>query len=245
MWEQTRGKWGAEATKLVCSLATTSETKEIINRSKSNGAPGLDGVQSSALKLVILACEKGGGDEAGGPDAAITFLTNLLNTILLSPVLPATLSRAELVYFYKKGDPLDLQNYRGIALQSVLYKMAASHTARRIQEASSTLSLLHPSQEAARKGSHAGVQAANIVTLISHARAKGLELHLTFCDIAKALDSVPQRAFSRQCCTTALPLTLSGAWKYSRRAMRPSLARPMARATSRPPSQWAASKAAP
>jgi hypothetical protein len=49
MWEQTRGKWGAEATELVCSLASTSETKEIINRSKSNGAPGLDGVQSSAL----------------------------------------------------------------------------------------------------------------------------------------------------------------------------------------------------
>jgi hypothetical protein len=111
-------------------------------------------------------------------------------------VLPATLSRAELVYFYKKGDPLDLQNYRGIALQSVLYKMAASHTARRIQEASNTLSLLHPSQGAARKGSHAGVQAANIVALISHAQAKGLELHLTFCDIAKAFNSVPQQAFS-------------------------------------------------
>jgi hypothetical protein len=77
LWEQTRGKWGAEATELVCSLASTSETKEIINRS-------------------------------------------LLNAILLSPVLPATLSRAELVYFYKKGDPLDLQSYRGTALQSVL-----------------------------------------------------------------------------------------------------------------------------
>jgi hypothetical protein len=157
-----------------------AETREIINRSKSGGAPGLDGVQSDALKLVILACEKGGGDEAGGPDAASTCLTNLLNAILLSPVLPATLSRAELVHFYKKGDPLDLQKYRGIALQSVIYKMAASHTARRIQEASDTLSLLHLSQGAARKGSHVGIQAANIVSMISYARAKGLELHLTF-----------------------------------------------------------------
>jgi hypothetical protein len=180
----------------VCSLATVAETREVINRSKSGGAPGLDGAQSDALRLVILACEEEGGDEAGCPDAAITFLTNLFNAILLSPVLPATLSRAELVYFYKKGDPLDLQNYRGIALQSVIYKMAASHTASRIQEASDTLSLLHPSQGAARKGSHAGIQAANIVSLISHARAKGLELHLTFCDIAKAFDSVPQEAFS-------------------------------------------------
>jgi hypothetical protein len=179
-----------------------AETREIINRSKSSGAPGLDGVQSDALKLVILACEKGGGDEAGGPDAAITFLTNLLNSILLSLVLPATLSRAELVYFYKKGDPLDLQNYKGLRhavlvdLQSVIYKMAASHTASRIQEASDTLSLLHPSQGVAQKGSHAGIEAANIVSLVSHALAKGLELHLTFCDIAKAFDSVPQEAFS-------------------------------------------------
>jgi hypothetical protein len=167
LWEQTRGKWGAEATELVCSPASTSETKEIVNRSKSNRAPGLDGVQSSALKLIILACEKGGGDKAGGPYAAITFLTNLLNAILLNPVPPATLFRAELVYFYKKGDQLDLKNYRGIALQSVLNKMAASHTACRIQETSHTLSLLHPSQGAARKGSHAGVQAANIVALNS------------------------------------------------------------------------------
>jgi hypothetical protein len=178
------------------SLPVGADEKGDHQQNKRGGAPGLDGVQSSALKLVILARKKGGGEEAGGPDAAISFLTNLLNAILLSPVLPATLSKAELVYFYKKGDPLDLQNYRGIALQSVIYKMAASHTARRIQEASDTLSLLHPSQGAARTGSHAGIQAANIVSLISHARPKGQELHLTFCDVAKAFDSVPQEAFS-------------------------------------------------
>jgi hypothetical protein len=202
-------------------------------------------VQSDALKLVILACEKGGGDEAGGPDAATTFLANLLNAILLSPMLPATLSRAELVYVYKKGDPLDLQNYRAIALQSVIYKMAASHTARRIQEASDTLSLLHPLQGAARKGSHAGIQAANLVSLISHARAKRLELDLTFCDIAKPSTPFPKRPSRKQCCCTASPPTSLGAWRCSRHVVRLSIARPMARATSRPPSQWAACRAAP
>ena len=91
--------------------------------------------------------------------ALLVFLTNLVNAILIASQLPDKLSAAELVYFYKmKGDPLELCNYRGIALQSVLYKIAAAHTASRLQTASDSLGLLHPAQGACRKGSHAGLQ---------------------------------------------------------------------------------------
>jgi hypothetical protein len=54
------------------------------------------------------------------------MLTNLTNTILRADTLHPELGKSEIVYFHKKGDPTTLTNYRGIALQSVLfYKIAA------------------------------------------------------------------------------------------------------------------------
>jgi hypothetical protein len=67
------------------------------------------------------ARESGNNDYTSG--RVRTLITNIVNCLLKTPKLPSQVTKAEVIYFHKKGDPLDLTNYRGIALQSVLYKL--------------------------------------------------------------------------------------------------------------------------
>jgi hypothetical protein len=74
-----------------------------------------------------------------------------------------------MLYFHKKGDPTSLQNYRGIALQSVLYKLAAAFTAKQILGACDTLGLLCREQAAARKHGRAGDHVAAMTIAMADA----------------------------------------------------------------------------
>ena len=184
IWTPLKQRWTPAARKAATALATTADIHKIITKAKTGGAPGLDGIQYGVLKLLLRT----------GSGALLTVLTNITNTVLRSSSLPEALGKSEIVYFYKKGDPADMGNYRGISLQSVLYKLAAAFTAAQLQSAAEALDLLSAAQVAARKGGRAADHVATMAAAIAHAHRTGQELHLLTCDIAKAFDEAPRAA---------------------------------------------------
>jgi ribonuclease HI len=184
LWTPLKQRWTPVARAAATALATKTDIQRIITHAKTNGAPGLDGIQYGVLKLLLRT---GGGE-------LLTMLTNITNTVLRSTSLPEALGKSEIVYFYKKGDPADMGNYRGISLQSVMYKLAAAFTATQLQSAAEALDLLSAAQVAARKGGRAADHVATMAAVIAHAHRTGQELHLLTCDIAKAFDEAPRAA---------------------------------------------------
>jgi len=191
IWANCRRKWTQEMTSTVSALATAADITAIIGKASASSAPGLDGVQYNALKLLLSLGKQGGG---GAGAELLIMLTNLTNTILMSDSLPDELGKSEMVYFHKKGDPTDLANFRGIALQSVLYKIAAAFTAKQVLGACDNLDLLSRAQVAARKHGRAGDHVAVMTTAIADAERTKRELHIVTCDIRKAFDDVPREA---------------------------------------------------
>eukprot|EP00745_Piridium_sociabile_P029888 TRINITY_DN49431_c1_g1_i1.p1 TRINITY_DN49431_c1_g1~~TRINITY_DN49431_c1_g1_i1.p1 ORF type:complete len:132 (-),score=0.35 TRINITY_DN49431_c1_g1_i1:366-761(-) len=59
--------------------------------------------------------------KTGGRNVLL-FLTKLFNAIFEQGVYPQEWSKAIIIPIYKKGDPEDADNYRGIALLSVISK---------------------------------------------------------------------------------------------------------------------------
>jgi hypothetical protein len=208
LWTAAQQSWTVAHTAAATRLATPEDILSLVNSANSGSAPGLDGIQYSALKLLLKADTRAqeewetaqqapgaqGGPPAGRGGPLIHLLTNMTNAILSSDTLPAQLGTSEMVYFYKKGDPTRLGNYRGIALQSVLYKLAAAFTARQTLKAAELLGLLSPAQVAARTHGRAADHVVTMVNALADALRESQELHVITSDIQKAFDEVPREA---------------------------------------------------
>jgi hypothetical protein len=84
-------------------MATDDDSVTIIAKAGAASAPGMDGVQYNALKLLLSIDERKAGKEGAGtwPGPLLTMLTNLTKGDTLHPEL----GKSEIVYFHKKGDP--------------------------------------------------------------------------------------------------------------------------------------------
>jgi hypothetical protein len=87
-----------------------------------------------------------------------------------------------------------LNNYRPLSLQSILYKIPASHVAHKIQIVSDKLGLMSQAQAASRKEGRTGDHIVSLTNTMAHAHASNSELHIILTDIAKAYDTAPREA---------------------------------------------------
>ena len=62
---------------------------------------------------------RGGGE---GGHSVLTYLTNIFNITLKAKKTPGSLQEAKMILF-KKGDPIDIKNYRPISLLSHSHKI--------------------------------------------------------------------------------------------------------------------------
>ena len=96
---------------------------------------------------------------------------------------------------YKKGDPLNPDNYRPIAITSVLYRLYAGMVTEATASWAEEHGVIPPEQFGFQKG-RSTVQAAFVLRHAVHAQGaagQGGKLHCAFVDFAKAYDSVPQQ----------------------------------------------------
>ena len=106
-------------------------------RLRNRKAPGPDGIPNEMLrhaletfKRVILACVNG---ILSGRKPPLSWLGGLIR------------------FLYKKGDTLDMSNYRPICLQDTIYKVLAAIVTDRLYRISEKYGLLDPSQEGFRR----------------------------------------------------------------------------------------------
>ncbi|OIR56721.1 MAG: uncharacterized protein A8A55_2529 [Amphiamblys sp. WSBS2006] len=104
---------------------------------------------------------------------------------------------AEVVTIPKKGDPEQVDNYRGISLLPVGLKMICTIAARRLNEYMEQNDILDERQAGFRRGEECLGHVAYLVETIQE-RAREKKTYACFIDFRKAYDRVPHEALLRK-----------------------------------------------
>ncbi|EYC18843.1 hypothetical protein Y032_0026g1397 [Ancylostoma ceylanicum] len=114
--------------------------------------------------------------------------TKLFNECLEREHLPASLADSVISLLFKKGDPLDIGNFRPIALLSTVYKLFSSILAHRMLNC---LEVNQPVEQAGFRRKYSTVDHIHVINqLIEKSHEYKFPLYMAFVDFSKAFDSV-------------------------------------------------------
>ena len=118
---------------------STEEVEHTVNKMKLKKSAGPDNLTAEHLKF--------------GGQAIITWLTEILNSIVDVEQIPSCLKLGITIPVYKGGgkDPLNTNSYRGITLNSVISKVLETLILNRLEPLFMEAGLPHPNQSAYRK----------------------------------------------------------------------------------------------
>ncbi|TKR68651.1 hypothetical protein L596_030900 [Steinernema carpocapsae] len=119
-------------------------------------------------------------------------LTAILNQCLRSGEIPAEMADSRTILLFKKGDHLDLKNYRPISLLPTIYKVLSRVISARIDR---TLDEAQPIEQAGfRKNCSTAEHLQAVNQLLEKAREYRVPIFMVFIDFEKAFDSVESNA---------------------------------------------------
>lgn len=150
------------------------EVYDSIKKLKNEKSPGPDGLSNEAVKL--------------GAPVLTRHLTQLFNMVLDTETVPKQWCTSDIILLYKKGDPLDIGNYRPISLLASIYKLFASIVLKRITHRIDT------SQPIEQAGFRSGYSTTDHIQTLEQVIEKYSEfnrpLYVAFIDYSKAFDSI-------------------------------------------------------
>ena len=152
----------------VCVLCSLRNAVECL---KNRKAPGEDEITAELLKL--------GGEEV------VEYLAHMASLIWKSETVPADWLKQLVVPLHKKGPTRDCDNYRGIALLSVLGKVFCRVIQARLVEKAEHL--LREGQCGFRKGHGCIDQIFSLRVLAEKAGEFNTSLYFAFVDLRKGL----------------------------------------------------------
>ena len=156
--------------------ATNDEINHALNQLKKGKSPGPDNIVSEHLR-------------AGGPTLH-RWLKVFVNKVFRSRSIPHNLNSSEIITLYKKGDPLNCENYRPISLLSHIYKLLTQIIYNRIKNKLTNCLLEY---QAAYQSNRSTIEQ---IQIIQQTIEKSLEFQqsivICFIDYKKAFDSVNQ-----------------------------------------------------
>ena len=156
--------------------STFEELKAVIKKAKKNKTPGLDGISMDRFKCM----EKD----------TLHEILNIINRWRLEDRLPKTLTEADVVTTFRKGNVGDPSNYRPIALLQSLYKIHAALLRNRLIKGLDDR--IYRSQHGFRSKRSTAQPLFIARRLIDIAEAAGEDLFLVFLDWEKAFDTIDQ-----------------------------------------------------
>lgn len=149
-----------------------------------NRAPGPDGLPYELLKHA--------------PCLLRNAVRACINAILSGSRIPPSSWLGGLVRFlYKKGDMLDLNNYRPVCLQDAVYKILSAIITDRLYRISERHGLLDPSQEGFRRLHSTQRQVQSLHWAFEEARHHKRSLYCAYLDFKNAFNSVDHEALWR------------------------------------------------
>jgi Reverse transcriptase (RNA-dependent DNA polymerase) len=168
-----------------------SEIALAISKLKSGKAPGPDKMLNEHIKLL----EK---------HQMVSILTKLFNTCVRLHRLPKGWCISDLFLLYKgKGPKTDVNNFRGIALSNVLYKLFDKVI---IQRVFSRLRQVIPVEQYGYMPGRGTIPAVQRLhdNIIHHVTVRNEPLYVVFVDYSKAFDSVNRRKLFQKLIDTKL-----------------------------------------
>ena len=152
------------------------EVIKIVQGFKKNKSPGYDDISNDLLKEII--------------DEIIVPLEHVLNLSIINGQVPDKMKIAKVVPIYKKGDPLNVANYRPISLLSSISKILEKIIYDRTITFVRNCNLLSDSQFGFRQ-KHSTTHA--ILNFVNHI-ATAIDNHLhtlgIFLDLLKVFDTI-------------------------------------------------------
>jgi len=150
------------------------EVNGIITTLKNNKAPGEDNINSELLKI--------------STQQLVTKIHGLLKEIWNTNRIPEHWKTAVICPIYKKGDPMDTNNYRGIALLDSCYKILSMALLRRLEVYSKDL--IGDYQIGFVRGKSTSNHIFTIRQIMEKCYEFGRDVHMCFVDFKQAYDSI-------------------------------------------------------
>ena len=126
-------------------------------------------------------------------------MTLILNKIFDSGKFPEEWAPGVIVILFKESTKSDLNNYRGITLLSMLWKILVGILNNRLWEVVNRFEILTESQAGFRQGYRTTDHLFTLTTLIYHHTTKNKKpLFLCFIDFKKAFDKVDHELLWRK-----------------------------------------------
>lgn len=127
-----------------------------------------------------------------GGGVVIIWLTGILNSILDVEEIPQSLKTGLTIPIYKGGgkDPLEVNSYRGITLNSVISKVLELLILQRLDPLFADAGIPHPNQSAYRKNVSCADAIFATQEVINRYLQEGSKVYMCLYDLQKAFDSV-------------------------------------------------------
>ena len=158
---------------------TAREIKEAWNMLKKKKAAGPDGIPNEVWIY-------------GGEDL-IAKLICILGKVWEGQSIPDDWKAGAIVPLYKKGDPNETKNYRGITLMSTAYKLYIEIIRMRLEKEVNEKGILPEGQAGFCKGRSTIDNIYLLDHLIQKAKVKKEKLYLVFVDLKAAFDTVDRK----------------------------------------------------
>lgn len=150
------------------------ETINHMKKLKAEKKPGPEGIQTEILKTASNMLARP--------------LTALFNMVLFTGRIPKQWEKSDIILLYKKGDPMNISNYRPISLLSCRYKLFTSILLSRIKPQ------IDKFQTAEQAGFCSGFSTIDHIHTVEQVVEKFKEfnapLYLAFIDYIKAFNSI-------------------------------------------------------
>ena len=156
----------------------TEEVEATVNKMKVNKSAGPDSLMAEHVKY--------------GGKLIITWLTEILNAIVDAEQIPSCLKQGNTVPVYKGGgkDPLNVNSYRSITINSVISKVLETLILNRLEPLFMDAGVPHPNQSAYRKSVSCADAIFATQEVLNRYLLEGGKVYMCLYDLEKAFDSV-------------------------------------------------------
>jgi exonuclease III len=167
----------------------------MLTHMKTGKAAGFDSISQSWLNL---ACDEKDPETKEYPEVPASsmgkVMLKLCRTVWSVSTVPECWKSGLLVSLFKKGDPADMNNYRGITLMALGLKVMCCIITRRLCNAIEEKGVLMKAQGGFRPKEEAIAQAITLYEVLVRRLIKGKVTYVSFLDLKKAFDTVPHGA---------------------------------------------------
>ena len=179
---------------------TRAELVATLRQMKRCKAPGPDAIPMDFIRLFLTnqTAPKDADFDIDTGNPALNKLLLLLDEMWIHGCVPKSLNKAALVSIFKKGDPTDCGNYRGISLMDSTLKILISVLTSRLSLTVEEKNIICREQAGFRRQEECAAQGLALYETIRRRFNDHTPTYSLFLDFQKAYDMVPHEALFRK-----------------------------------------------